>query len=469
MFENYLSNRKQRVVLNGSAADYDDIQSGVPQGSVLGPLLFLIYINDLEENIKSQVRFFADDTMLYSIVQSPFTTANELNHDLEVIREWAHQWKLQFNPDPTKQATEVTFSTKRKPPVHPPLLFNGSVVTKVNEQKHLGVILDKKLSFKNHIIEKINKTKKTIGMIKHLSKYLPLRTLILMYKSLVRPHFDYCDIVFHIPPEENGMFNNNGQNGILPNLMKKIESVQYQAALAISGTWSGTSRVKIYEQLGLESLSDRRSLNRVLQVFKIKNNLTPAYLRAKLPSVDGQAGHAGMLHEQLTRTIKYKNTFFPNAVSSWNTIISAFRGNLTKSGIKSHILKAIRPQPKSVYGIHDPMGIHYLFQLRTGLSPLRSHKCRHNFRDTPNETCSCQRGIEDEKHFLFECLQFANDRVTLAVKVTGILSRNNLNQFANDVNLYLYGNPRLTEVDNKEILSTTIQYIKRTERFKSQR
>ena len=248
--------------------------------------------------------------MLYSIVQNPIATANELNQDLETIRKWAHQWKLEFNPDPTKQATELLFSTKRKPLVHPPLHFNGSVVTEVDEQKHLGVILDKKLSFKSHVIEKINKTKKTIGMIKHLSKYLPLKTLILMYKSLVRPHFDYCDIIFHVPPPDNGIFDNNAHNnGTLPALMKKIERVQYQAA--ITGAWKRTSRIKIYEQLGLESLSDRRSLNRVLQFFKIKHNLTPSYLGSKLPPLDVQANqNTNIFQEKATRTIKYKNTFF---------------------------------------------------------------------------------------------------------------------------------------------------------------
>ena len=119
LFENYLSDRKQRVVLNGAAADYDDIKSGVPQGSVLGPLLFLVYINDLEENIKSQIRFFADDTMLFSIVKNPVTSAIELNEDLETIRRWAHQWKMEFNPDPTKQATELIFSYKNKILFHP--------------------------------------------------------------------------------------------------------------------------------------------------------------------------------------------------------------------------------------------------------------------------------------------------------------------------------------------------------------
>ena len=151
LFKSYLVNRQQRVVLNGSHSEYADIKSGVPQGSVLGPLLFLIYINDLEQNIKSNVKFFADDTMLYSIIKDPSISAEELNHDLDIIRIWAHQWKMQFNPDPTKQANEVIFSCKRRKPVHPPLIFNGSPVTKTNYQKHWGLILCPNLCFQKHI------------------------------------------------------------------------------------------------------------------------------------------------------------------------------------------------------------------------------------------------------------------------------------------------------------------------------
>ena len=107
LFENYLHNRKQRVVLNGSYSDYSSIESGVPQGSVLGPLLFLVYIYDLETNINSNIKFFADDTMLFSVVQDSVKSATDLNHDLDMISLWAHQWKMEFNPDPSKQATEV--------------------------------------------------------------------------------------------------------------------------------------------------------------------------------------------------------------------------------------------------------------------------------------------------------------------------------------------------------------------------
>ena len=140
-----------------------------------------------------------------------------------------------FNPDPTKQANEVLFSCKNSSPIHPPLTFNGTIVAKVNEQKHLGLILDSKLSFEKHLNEKIIKAKKNIGIIKHLSKFLPLKTLDQMYKALVRPHLDYCDIIYHIPSK----INPPPQRATLNFLMEQVERVQYQAALAVTGTWQG--------------------------------------------------------------------------------------------------------------------------------------------------------------------------------------------------------------------------------------
>ena len=97
-----MGNRKERVAINGSFSEYSNIESGMPQGSVLGPLLFLIYINDLEVNMKSNVKFFGDDTMLFSLVEDPKVSADELNHDLDLINKWGYQWKMAFNPDPSK-------------------------------------------------------------------------------------------------------------------------------------------------------------------------------------------------------------------------------------------------------------------------------------------------------------------------------------------------------------------------------
>ena len=137
--------------------------------------------------------------MLFSIVRNPEISANNLNHDLDVIRQWAHQWKLEFNPDSTKQFTQVLFSCKKSSPNHPQIMFSGTVVATMNDQKHLGLILDFSLSFKKHLNENIIKAKKNIGIIKHLSILLPHKTFDLMYKALVRSRLDYCDIIYHMP------------------------------------------------------------------------------------------------------------------------------------------------------------------------------------------------------------------------------------------------------------------------------
>ena len=187
------------MVINGSYSNYSIVESGVPQGSVLGLLLFLIFINDLERNIKSNIKFFADDTMLFSVVKDPLISASVSIHDLNIIHQWAHQWKMELNPDPTKQATEFLFSCKKSSVSHMKLTFNGTDVAKVNDLKYLGITLDSTLSFDERLNEKIIKTKKNVGMLKHL-EILTLKTL---YKSLVRPHLDYYDIMYHKPPHLN--------------------------------------------------------------------------------------------------------------------------------------------------------------------------------------------------------------------------------------------------------------------------
>ena len=409
-FQNYLNNRKQCVVLNGPYSSYSTVESGVPQGFVLGPLLFLIYINDLERNIKSNIKLFADDTMLFSTVKDPAIFANNLNHDLDIIQPWAYQWKMEFNPDPTKPATEDLFSCKKSSPNHPQLIFNGIAVAKVTDQKHLGLILDSRLSFEKHINEKIIKAKKIVEIL----KFLPLKILDQMYKALVRSHLDYCDIIYHIPSHQN-----QASLGVTLNcVMEKVERIQCQSALAISGAWRGSNRAKLYEELGWESLSDRRMSRRILQIHKIFNHKTPSYLNDKLPP-NCRALFSGNTRNTFRQIIcksnRYMNSFFPDAVASWNICIKHFDDVPSFDILKKHINTFFRPKTKNIFGIHDPSGLRYLFQLRVSLSPLRSHKFRHNFADTLSEICRCNQGIEDTNHFLFSCPDYATPRATLAI------------------------------------------------------
>ena len=291
---------------------WGNIQSGVPQGSVIGSSLFLIFINDLEEGIKSSVKFFADDTSLFSIVSDPNTSATELNHDLELINKWADQWKMCFNPDPTKLAEEILFSQKRKNIEHPPIYFNGKEVKRVNEHKHLGLILDSKLSFANHINDKISIARKGIGIIKHLATYLPLKSRVQIFKMHVRPHLDYCDTIYHIPIKTritDNFFTAHTSNY----KMDSLERTQYQAALAVSGAWRGTSREKIYQELGWETLYQMRTYRRIFQLYKIINGLTPDYLRIPALSLRGHLfGYrpTNTFNTIPYRTDRYQNSFF---------------------------------------------------------------------------------------------------------------------------------------------------------------
>ena len=459
----YLCNRKQRVVLNGSVSPFCEIGSGVPQGSVLGPLLFLIYINDLEDNIISNVKFFADDTMLFSIVQNPVTSASDLNNDLNLINKWAYQCKMAFNPDPTKQAVEVLFSQKKKEVYHPPLFFNGSPVTRVDSHKHLSLILDSKLTFINHVNEKIKASTKAIGILKYLRQYLSVNTLDQIYKMFIRPHFDYGDVIYHVPPSTNPY----NRAIILKPLMDRIEKVQYHAALAITGTWQGTSRNKLYDELGWESLSDRRWSRRLILLFKIRNNLTPLYLKNNLPRerIPLYSNRSASYHEFMCNTTKHMNSFFPDVIKSWNNLSSEFHNSLSLNYFKNKVINLIRPNNKPIFKLHDTLGIKFLYQLRVGLSPLKCHKKSHHFQDTPDDWCNCRSAPEDTQHFLLKCTLFSVQRLKLISSVNNLLTNTNLLHLMDDFKLYLYGHHSLKNDINKNILSSTILYIKSTGRF----
>ena len=240
----FLDSRKQRVLLNGQCSSWGFINAGVPQGSILGPLLFLIYINNLIENLQSNPKLFADNTSLFTLINDSNATAKQLCEDLDKIKEWAFQWKMSFNPDPSKQAQEVIFTRKVKKVVHPPILFYNKPVQQVSSQKHLGLIFDTSLTFDEHIKEVTSKVSKTIGLLRILDNRLPRSSLTTIYKSFVRPHLNYGDVIF------DKAYNNSFQ--------QRLESLQCKVLLAITGAIKGSSTERLYQELGLEPLQNRR-------------------------------------------------------------------------------------------------------------------------------------------------------------------------------------------------------------------
>ena len=230
LLENYLSGRFQRVVLNGQTSSWRPILAVVTQGSILGPLLFLIYINELPNELKSNGKLFADDTSYFTIVKDENECVNVLNNDLLLISKWAFNWKMLFNPDPNKPAQKVLFSKKKNAESHPTISLNNIQVQRSSYQKHLGLILDEKLNFKQHIDSAISKINKDIAVIKKLRYNLPRKSLITIYKAFLRPLIDYGDIIYD--QRQNEPF------------CEKLESVQYQFALAITGAIQRSSSEK---------------------------------------------------------------------------------------------------------------------------------------------------------------------------------------------------------------------------------
>ena len=215
---------------------------------------------------------FADDTSLFSIVYDEKVSADILNADLKFIEKWAYQWKMQFNPDKNKQAIQVIFSHRKSKPIHPPLTFNRSEVVTLDEHKHLGFFLDSALSFLRHTKEIIIKARRGVGIIRFMSKYVSRNVLDQMYKLYVRPHLDYGDLIYHKDDPEVSL-----------SLTKRLESVQYTAALAVTGAWKGTNKSKLLDELGWEYLHDRRRYHRLTHFFKLLKGDAPKYMTAPIP------------------------------------------------------------------------------------------------------------------------------------------------------------------------------------------
>ena len=376
LLTNYLQDRQQRVLLNGQTSNWSNINAGVPQGSVLGPLLFLVYINDLPEGLKSNAKLFADDTSIFSKVYNITDSCVELNNDLDQINKWAFKWKMSFNPDPNKTATEVTFSHKIKKPFHLPVTFNNIPVALKPATKHLGMILDEKLNFNSHLEEKVLKANKGIGIIKKLQCELPRKALINVYKSFVKPHLDYGDVIYDKPNTAS--------------FINKIETIQYNAALAITGAIKGTSREQIYNELGFESLDRRRWYRKMLLFWKILNDYTPSYLKNPLPMLQNtrNPGRQNNLTGFRKNTNFFASSFYPFSIDQWNELDPELKNIKSLSSFKKCLLAFIRPSPMEVFNVTDYSGLKLLTRLRLNFSHLNEHKFRHNFRDTINPLCN---------------------------------------------------------------------------------
>ena len=206
--------------------------AGVPQGSILGPLLFLIFINDIVKYIEASIRLFADDTSLYIIVDLPDQAAIILNTDLKTISDWANFWLVAFNASKT---LSVIFSRESNPVVHPSLFMHDTMINETTNHKHLGLVLSNNCSWTEHINSISDKAWARLNLMRTLKFRVSRRSLEKMYISYVRPFIEYSDSVWDNCSTES---------------KNQLESIHIEAARVITGATKLCSIEKLFADLG---------------------------------------------------------------------------------------------------------------------------------------------------------------------------------------------------------------------------
>ena len=195
--------------------------------------------------------------------------------------------------------------------------------------------------------------------------------------------------------------------------MNLIEQVQYKAALIVSGCWQGTSREKLYNDLGWDSLSEGRWSRRMITFYKILNGMAPSYLLDHLYEITAPnvSLRRNIIRAPISRTERYDNSFFPFCINNWNNIDDTIKSLPSLNEFKNKLCKFIRPEKSSFYNIRDSYGIKLLTKIRVSFSDLRDHRCDHKF-NCDNPTCLCVLEDETAVHFFLCCPRY--DQLTIA-------------------------------------------------------
>ena len=316
-------------------------------------------------------------------------------------------------------------------------------------------MLDSKLNFVSHVNQKIKKCNKLIGVLRRLSVRLPRNALLTIYKSFVRPSLDYGDILYDKPDNEN--------------FQSKLEKVPYRACLAITNAIRGTSKERIYDELGLYSLRKRRWRKKLIFFFKIINGMLPDYLYSYLefPSREKyplRSASANILRPIPRRTKTFKNTFFPFCINEWNNLAKETVNAKSINIFKKLILK--ERKENSLFSICDPLGGKPLTRLRLQFSHLNEHKFSHGFNDTVDPFCTCRNEIETTEPFFLRCHFYNSQRKELFNSLEKLDSYFPKLNPKNQVQFLLYGSQTNdTKTLNCDILKNVITYIKATARF----
>ena len=310
--------------VNGKSSQWEEILSGIPQGTVLGPILFLIYINDLPELVASLLFLFADDSKIWRTIDSQ-EDIRTLQEDLQTMHQWSKQWLLEFHPDKLKHLHLARDNTDPDYSYH-----LGNILSKLTHmEKDLGILVDSALNFEDHISTKVKKGNSMMGMIRRSFQFLNIKTFLPLYKALVRSGLEYGEAIWS------------------PYKMKdieKIEGVQRRATKVIPGLGDKTyeERLRI---LKLPTLRHRRLRGDMIETYKIIHGIydkavsPDLKLKQDMRDSSGRKGHTLQIFQPRTRLQSSRNIFTNRVWKGWNSLtehivtapsVNAFKARLDK-------------------------------------------------------------------------------------------------------------------------------------------
>jgi hypothetical protein len=311
----FLANRTQRVRVGQARSGQAAVLSGIPQGSILGPILFTVFINDLPHEVHSLVKIFADDTKIYNKASN----SSVMQKDIHQLQEWSNKWKLFFNVSKCK----VLHTGKNNPKCDYEMIVND-VIEKLNEceeEKDLGVTFDAHLSFDPHINRVVNKANQMIGIIRRTFSFLDKNTFLKLYKAFVRPHVEYANVVW---------------SPYLKRQSQTIERVQRRATKLLKEC-CGKSYGERLRYLNLHSLKGRRTRGDLIQTYKIINGVDGVDMKKifTFSHNDTTRNSQGKIFVQHCKTNKRKFSFSHRVANHWNSLPANTKFAPTVNGFKN--------------------------------------------------------------------------------------------------------------------------------------
>jgi hypothetical protein len=325
-FKSYLNDRTQFSLINNVKSEMQSIETGVPQGSILGPLLFILYVNDLPGCVqKCQINMYADDTAIYFSAKNVPDMSSAINSDLKNIYGWfcANKVSVHFGKTET-----MLISNPQKRRFLPSTDLNVSVtnnetLSQVDNVKYLGITLDDRLSFDSHIDGLAKQISKKIGILKSC-KFLSRNTLVHLFNSIVLPHFDYCSSVWCATSSKN---------------LTRLQRLQNRAMRLILRKPHRTHIEDMLDELKWMSVRQRNVFNNMILMWKIVNGFAPTYLSDNITYVNQTHSHFTRAHFNQSISLQYhhKNAFFNHAVTVWNQLPHDLRILETLSQFKKSV------------------------------------------------------------------------------------------------------------------------------------